>query len=403
MVEQALSNVKVLDLTQYVSGPYCTKLLADYGADVIKIEKPGKGDGARRLGPFYNDVAHPERSGLFLHLNTNKKSITLNLKTETGRKIFKDLVGEVDILVENFRPHVMPGLGLAYEALAEINPTLVMTSITNFGQTGPYSEYKASDIILFGMGGDMCGSGLPDREPVKHALNVVLYQAGAIAAPATAAGFYAARFKDLGQHIDISIMEALAHGIDLRSTNLVAYAYTGEVNPRFPENWMGYPAGTWPCKDGYFRITGGYQFWDRVSNMINDPEFLGDPKWKEPTAQSDPLLKEEFEAYFIGWLMQYTKKELWKMGQEAGLACSPLYTIEELLEDSHFDGRKVFEKIDHPETGELTYPGRPFIMSETPWEIRHPAPLLGQHNGEVYGNLGYSRQDIIGLKENNII
>ncbi len=402
-MDQALSNIKVLDLTSYVAGPYCTKLLADYGAEVIKIEKPGEGDRARRMGPFFMDVPHPERSGLFLHLNTNKKSITLNLKTEAGKEIFKELVKTVDIVIENYSPRVMPGLGLSYEVLEKLNPGLVMTSISNFGSTGPYRDYKASDIILFGMGGDMHGSGLPEREPVKHALNLVLYQAGAIAAPATLAGLFASKYKGIGQHIDVSIIETILHGIDLRSTHLVAYAYTGEINPRFPENWMGYPSGTWPCKDGYFRITGGFQFWDRISKMMGEPEFLKDPKWKAPTAQSDPVLRAEFEPFFIGWLMQYTKKELWKIGQGAGLACSPLYTVEELLQDSHFEERGSFEEIDHPETGKLKYPGRPFIMSETPWKIRSAAPFLGHHNEEVYKNLGYEKDDLIRLRNLGVI
>jgi len=402
-MDQALSDVKVLDLTHYITGPYCTKLLADYGADVTKIEKPGEGDGARRLGPFYQDKPHPERSGLFLHLNTNKKSITLNLKSDTGKNIFKELVKGVDILVENFSPHVMPELGLSYEALEEINPRLVMTSISNFGQTGPYRDFEASDIILFGMGGDMHGSGLPDREPVKYAINVVLYQAGAIAAPATIGGFFAAKYKDIGQHIDISVMEELAHGIDLRSTHLVAYAYTGEVNPRLPENWMASPSGTFPCKDGYFRITGGWQYWDKLTNMLGSPEFITDPKWKTPAAQSDPALRQEFEAFFIGWLMQYTKKELWEIAQSAGLPSSPLYTVEDLLNDRHFNDRGAFEEIHHPVVGKIKYPGRPFIMSETPWKAKIPAPLLGQHNEEIYGQLGYSKEDLIRLKETGVI
>lgn len=402
-MDQALSDVKVLDLTHYIAGPYCTKLLADYGADVIKVERPGVGDGARGLGPFYRDESHPERSGLFLHLNTNKKGVTLNLKSETGKKIFKELVKNVDIVVENFSPHVMPELGLDYKILKEVNPKLVMTSISNFGQTGPYRDFKASDIILFGMGGDMHGSGLPDREPVKYAMNVILYQAGAIAAPATMAGFYAARYQGIGQHIDISIVEELAHGMDLRSTHLVAYAYTGEINPRLPENWMAYPAGTYPCKNGYFRITGGWQYWDKLTKMMGEPEFLKDPKWKTPTAQSDSDLRQEFEAFFIGWLMQYTKEELWVIGQSAGLPCSPLYTVEDLLNDQHFNGRGAFAEIYHPEVGKVKYPGRPFIMSRTPWAIQRPAPLLGQHNEEVYSQLGYSKDDLVKLRETGVI
>jgi len=163
-MEQALSDVRVLDLTHYVAGPYCTKLLADYGAEVVKIEKPGEGDGARRMGPFLGDGPHPEKSGLFLHLNTSKKGITLNLKTRTGIEIFKKLVKDVDILVENFEPRVMTSLGMDYETLADINPRLVMTSISNFGQTGPYRDYKATELVISAMGPHMFFEGEHNRE-----------------------------------------------------------------------------------------------------------------------------------------------------------------------------------------------------------------------------------------------
>jgi len=153
--EQALTGLKVLDVTHYIAGPFCTKLLADYGADVIKVEKPGEGDESRRMGPFPDDVPDPEKSGLFLYLNTNKRGITLNLKTETGVKIFKDLVKESDVLVENFSPRVMPGLGLDYQTLKKVKPQLVMTSISNFGQTGPYRDWKATEITLFALCGQM--------------------------------------------------------------------------------------------------------------------------------------------------------------------------------------------------------------------------------------------------------
>ena len=162
-MEQPLSDVRVLDLTWYITGPYCTKLLADYGADVIKVEPPGGGDPARRLGPFLNDDPHPEKSGLFLHLNTNKRGITLNIECETGKRIFKELVKKADILVESFPPRVMPSLGLGYETLEKINPMLVMTSITDFGQTGPYRDFKGSELIYQGLGGPMYTTGTPDR------------------------------------------------------------------------------------------------------------------------------------------------------------------------------------------------------------------------------------------------
>jgi len=227
--EQALSDVKVLDLTWHISGPYCTKLFADYGADVIKVERPGEGDPARGTGPFFQDDPHPEKSGLFLHLNTNKKSITLNLKSETGKRILKELVKDVDILVESFSPRVMPSLGLDYEVLEKVNPNLVMTSISNFGQTGPYQDFKMSELILSGMGGDMYSCGLPDREPVKMGANIVQYQVGTMAATATVFAFYAARYQGVGQHVDVSMMETQLGTIDRRAPELLAYQYVGEV------------------------------------------------------------------------------------------------------------------------------------------------------------------------------
>ncbi|MEE8471140.1 MAG: CoA transferase, partial [Dehalococcoidia bacterium] len=182
MFEHALSDVKVLDLTWHIAGPYCTKLLADYGAEVIKVEKPGEGDPTRRMGPFFKDDPHSEKSGPFLHLNTNKKGITLNLKTATGKKILRELVADVDVLVESFRPRVMLGLGLDYPALEKINPGLVMVSISSFGQTGPYRDFKASEIVEYAMGGEMCSTGIADRDPLKIGGNVVQYQAGTTAA-----------------------------------------------------------------------------------------------------------------------------------------------------------------------------------------------------------------------------
>ncbi len=193
MTEQALSDIRILDLTRYISGPYCTKLFADFGADVVKIEKPGEGDPARRMGPFFQDDPDPEKSGLFLHLNTNKRSVTLNLKSQAGKRILKELAKDVDILVENFSPRVMPALGLDYETLESINPRLVMASISNFGQTGPYRDFKASELIIYGMGGAMCTTGLGDCEPVKKGLNVIQYQGGNMAAAATMTALFGAR------------------------------------------------------------------------------------------------------------------------------------------------------------------------------------------------------------------
>ena len=223
MQEQALADVRVLDLTHYISGPYCTKLLADYGADVLKIERPNSGDGSRRMGPFPKDEPDPEKSGLFLHLNTNKKSITLDLKSAETKAIVFRLVETVDIVVESFRPGTMESLGLGYEALKSAKPDIVLTSITNFGQTGPYRDYMLTDAMAYGMGGEMYSTGIADREPVKLAENVVLYQAGAVASVATMGALFASRMQAIGQHVDVSIMETQVGTIDRRMSMLLAY------------------------------------------------------------------------------------------------------------------------------------------------------------------------------------
>ena len=403
MSEQALSDIRVLDFTHHVAGPYCTKLLADFGADVIKVERPGSGDVSRRLGPFLGDVPHPEKSGLFLHLNTSKRSLTLNLKTDAARKVARALVADVDIVVESFRPGTMSRFGLGYDDLKAINSALVMTSVSNFGQTGPYRDYQGSEIIFYGMGGEMGSTGLEDREPVKLGGNVGLYQTGSMAAVATMGALFAARYQDIGQHVDVSIMESQLGTQDRRTSSLVGYQYTGENNPRVPLSTAGYPIGIYPCQDGYFDVLGGLVYFSRVVRMLGEPEFLKDPKWYTPTAQTDPDLKEEFEPYFLAWCMEHTKKEIWEMGQAASVLCGPVNTMEDVANDPVLAERGSFSQLRHPEAGEVKITGRPFIMTETPWQVRRPPPLLGEHNEEVLGGLGYSKADVVRLKSEGVI
>ena len=230
MQDRALQGVRILDLTQHVAGPYCTKLLADFGAEVIKVERP-QGDPARSLPPFASDEPHQERSLLFAYLNTNKKSITLDLKTATGKSLLHRLLADTDVLVENFAPRVMPSLGLDYDSLSAINPSLVMVSISNFGQTGPYRDYKAADIVHYALGGLMYIFGSADREPLKHALRQTQFKAGTNAATAALIGWYHQQFTGEGQRIDISIQECVASA--LRDTTSL-YTYAGSTRQRQP-------------------------------------------------------------------------------------------------------------------------------------------------------------------------
>ncbi len=403
-VEQALAGVRILDLTHYITGPFCTKLLAGYGADVVKIEKPGVGDPARRLGPFYQDEVQPEKSGLFLYLNMGKRGITLNLKHPMGVDIFKELVKKADIIVESFRAEVMARLGLDYETLERLNPKLVMISISNFGQTGPYRDYKISELVLRGMGDQMISSGRADREPMKTGETISMYQVGVVAAVGTVGAFLGSVFQGVGQHVDMSMMEALTvGGPNQKNTCLIAYQYCGEEEPRLLAEMAGYPFGAWPCQDGYFNIFGGRMYWDRIVKMLGEPEFLEDSKWTTPAAQADPYLKEEFEAFFLAWAMQHTKQECMEIAQKYRVPCVAVQDISEVADSTHFNERGFFVELSHPVVGKLKYPGRPFIMSESPFQVIRPAPLLGEHNHEIYAEVGYSGEDLAHLAEWGVI
>jgi crotonobetainyl-CoA:carnitine CoA-transferase CaiB-like acyl-CoA transferase len=378
--------------------------MADLGAKVIKIEKPGEGDPARNMGPFPNDIPHPEKSALFLHLNTNKKGITLNLNSSTGQKILRELVKDADILVESFKPGTMARWGLDFETLEKIKPGLVMASISNFGQYGPYRDFKLSDGVLYAMGGDMYSDGMYQREPVKFAVNVALYEAGASATVGIMGAYYGSKYRGTGgQHVDISLMETLESSIDRRVTNLIAYQYCGQQMIRISMGELSFPAGAYPCKDGYFGLLATGMRWSGVAEMIGEPE-LEKPPWSTLEAQFDPNRRDEFyERWWFPYLYSRAKLECWRKGQAAGLYCAPLNTTADIMQDQHLRERKFFIQIDHPVAGRVTYPGRPYILSETPWKVKRAAPLLGQHNEEVYGMLEYTKQDLVVLRRQGII
>jgi crotonobetainyl-CoA:carnitine CoA-transferase CaiB-like acyl-CoA transferase len=403
-MDRVLSDVKVLDLTWDIAGPYCTKLLADYGADVIKVERPGGGDPARRMRPFLNDDPHPEKSGLFLHLNTNKRGITLNLKSESGKRIFKELVKKVDILVESFRPKVMPSLGLDYEILKEINSRVVMTSISSFGQTGPYCDFKGSELILQGFGGYMYLMGTSDREPSKKAGNVIQYQVGLTAALATMVALYGAQTRGYGDHVDVNGIREELTSVDGKIYMISGYQYTGHLPGRKPPSYSTIR----PCKDGYVFLVGvgavtGALFFPGLAKMLElTPEQI--KEWGRREILNDPLKAWEFEEEFLTpWLLERTMKQIVEAAQASGVMSTPCNTPESLLSDPHFRERGYWAEIDHPVTGRLTYTGAPFRMSEGGWQIRRPAPLLGQHNEEIYSELGYSKEDLVQLKQTGVI
>ena len=393
MKRGALSDIKVLDLTHYVAGPFCTKLLADYGANVIKVERPEKANEAGPCNPV------PGGSGLSIFLNTNKKSITLNLKTQKGVKIFKDLAKQADVIVENFKPGVMASLDLDYHNLESVNPKLVVTSISNFGQTGPYKDYKATELVSVAMGGLLTCLGERDREPVKPVGSQAQFHAGLIGAVATLSALFGAKMTGMGQHVDVSIMEAEMSMVQL---HIMTYPYSGGLDHRTGSQSGYYPWAVYACKDGYISVGVHQVLWKRAGPWIGRPELADDPRLSVPAERLKHF--EELDSIFLPWFLERTKSEIVSSGQANRIPVTGVNTPEDMLRDPQFQAREFFVDIDHPETGRFTCPGAPFKMSETPWQIRRPAPLLGECNEEIYcGQLGYSKEDLAELSEQGVI
>jgi crotonobetainyl-CoA:carnitine CoA-transferase CaiB-like acyl-CoA transferase len=405
MRDGPLADITVLDLTHHIAGPYCTKLLATYGAKVIKIERPGQGDPARQAGPFPGDTPHAEKSGLFLHLNTNKQSVTINLQHAQGQELVRQLAQQVDVVVENFSPRVLPALGLGYDALKARNPRLIMTSISNFGQFGPYRDWKAQDIVIYAMGGAMNITGLPEREPLRLALNLMAYQGGNMAATATMTGVLGAGGHSIGQHIDVSLFEVHAGDIDRRMTSLLGYVHTGDPGYREAAIGIGvYPTGVIPCQDGYIQTLLFPAMWDRLLAAMGMPELNDDPRFADPIDRLDQEKRPEFMAIFQAWLNQHPRYEAMAKMQAERVPLTALNPPSAVLNDPHFRERDYFVEVDHPEAGPLPYTREPFRMMASPAVPVQRAPLLGEHTATVLQhNLGLSAADLDALRRHGVV
>lgn len=394
---QPLEGVTVLDLTQHIAGPYATKLFADFGADVIKVERPG-GDPARQLGPFQGDEAHPEKSGLFFFLNTNKRSVELDLTSENGREALRALARRADLAVESFSPGTLDDLGCGWDVLHETNPVMPLVSLSNFGQTGPYRDYKVSDLVLYAFAGEMYTLGQPDREPTKLAGSAALFESGSSAAVAAFGALWAARHNKVGQHVDVSMAETHFGGVDRRHAFAAAFQYAGRKGTRAGGGGGGLPSGTYPCADGYVEFQSAQVRPDRVSDMLGHPDWLTtDPRFSDPVLRTDPDTVEAFTGHFLLWCMEHTKREIWAEARRAKVMCGPLFSTEDLFADEHFRDRGFWAEAEHQALGKVTFPGRPFTLSAGGWEMRQPAPLLGEHTEEVLAEAGVSRDAITAL------
>ena len=401
MGEQALAGLRVIELGGFISAAYCTKMMADLGAEVIKIEAPDLGDESRRYGSFPDDIPHIEKSGLFLYLNSNKLGITLNVKTEKGREIFFKLLEDADILVENNPPSLMKDLEIDYPVLKQKNPCLIMTSITIFGQTGPYKDYKGYELNSQACG--LMGIGSPYREPLTFQPFQGHYQGAINGAAATMVALFDRDITGLGQHVDISEMQCVASlqaGAALQRYKFMDLKVSRSGHRGSDMMW---PYGVFPCKDGNFTlITIEFNHWKKFAKAIGSPEWATNPKYTNLYDLFEDA--DELEAYLIDWMIDHTKEEIAEICFKADLPFHPVKNMKDLSENEQLKARNFFMEIEHPEAGTYHYPGAPAKLSKTPWRMSRHAPLLGEHNKDVYcQHLGYSREELVEIKNTGII
>lgn len=396
MPGSALAGVKVVELTEMVAGPYCGKLLADMGADVIKVEPP-EGDPARRVGPFPTSGPHLERSALFLYLNTSKRGITLNLDVGEGQDALRRLIEWADILIDNLPFEHLEGLGFGWEEMFRRNPGLVYTSITPYGRTGPRAGVRGDELTLIQAGG--LGSLLPtrsvdiNRAPVKMGGHPVGYHGGLTAALASMAAVLGQRKTGRGRAIDISLQEVI---LALLRPNVAGNRYHGTSWSRVPDRP---PAmGRMQTRDGYIVVgTPEDHHFRAFRELMGNPAWIAGEEWETLAYRTHHLMEvaPELEA----WMRQQSKHDIHHRGARMGIAMGPINSAEDLVTNEQYAARGYFTEVEHPEAGRYRYPGWPYQMTATPPRVSRPAPLLGQHNREIYCNeLGFSPEEFEQLQ-----
>jgi crotonobetainyl-CoA:carnitine CoA-transferase CaiB-like acyl-CoA transferase len=381
-----LAGLRVLEVGAHVAASYATKLLADLGADVVKVEPPGRGDPIRARGPFPGGVPHPEKSGLFLYLNTNKRGITLDLTRAEGRDVLRRLVAGADLLVHDVHPRDMAARGLDWDALHAANPRLVMTSITPFGLTGPHAGYRGPDVVLWNAGGIGTLNGLPgepDRPPLKAFGDQSGFQGGLNGAVASLGALFARGDDGRGEHVDVSIQESLVAILEL---TFGYWPYCGLVASRLGAKPIQ-PLCFMECRDGWIFVCCVEEHqWRAFVDIMGNPEWAGMELFENRLARGANF--DALQAFLQDWCREQSVQELYEKAQTRRIPFAPVSTMGDLLASPHLRARGFFVTIDHPVAGAVTMPGAPYRFSATPWAIRRPAPCLGQHTAEVLGEAG---------------
>ena len=397
-MSKALEGIRIIDMTHNQAGPACTQILAWLGADVIKLEEPGKGDVART-----NMRDQDSDSLFFLILNANKQSLTLNLKTEEGKELFKKVIEKADVLVENFSPGALDRLGLGYKVLSKINKKLIYATIKGFGTYGPYSEFKSFEPIAQAMGGAMCATGFPENPPTYVWPAIGDSGTGMHMAIGILAALQQRNSSGKGQEVEVSMQDSVAN---IMRISLRDHQRLGGVQER-TGNQLGknVPGSTYPCAPGgrndYIYIFAQQQMWKAFANAIGRPDIIEDSRYATPESRWDN--RETLNAIIEGWTRQKTKYEAMRILGDAGVPSGACQDTGEILEDPHLKEREMIIDIDYPTRGKYKTVGCPIKLSDSPADIKRP-PTLGEHTEDLLGKLcGVTPEDFTKLREKGAI
>ena len=391
-----LQDIKVIDFSQILAGPFCTMLLADMGADVVKIEKPNGGDDTRRYGPPFIEG----ESAAFLTLNRNKRSIVLDLKSEQGLAIVRRMLEDADVMIHNFRPGVVDRMGLAYDDVSALNPAIVYCTVSGFGTTGPYSSRAGFDLVAQGMSGLMSINGFPDSPPAKVGVPMADLNTGMFCAYGILTAYINRLSTGRGQHVDASLLES---GMAYTLYESATYFATGEVaGPLGSAHRMIAPYQAFATKDGYINIGAANQNnWERMcravgrEDLLEDERFASNPERMVSIDALTPIMEETFRTQTTAHWVEALEK--------AGVPCGPIYNIEQVYADPHVQSREMAVELEHPKSGSIRNIGVAVKLHDTPGSVRTPAPILGQHSEEVLDQYGYAESDIAALKDAGIL
>lgn len=402
--KKPLSGIRVLAVETQVSSPFCTMMLADAGAEVIKIEPPGKGDVAREPGPILKNERGEKTSGYFMRFNRNKKSLTLNLKSEEARLIFKELVKESDVLVENLKPGTLAKMGLAYEQLKDLNPRLVQAAISGFGQMegyiGPYSERPAYDIVIQAMCGLMNLIGEENGPPVHPMIAFGDIVPGMLTAYAIVLALYKSQLTGQGEYIDVAMFDVMMTLTERANT---LYSLTGNVMSRGKETLI-HPWGAYKTKDGYVAlIVLESSMWEKFCNAIGKPELFKDPRFDN--AMKRAKNREALDPVINEWMIERTTEEITGTLLQAGVPVGPVRSAKEVYECPQANARSMWIEVEDPVAGKVKLVGNPIKMKNVPGDATaHPAPRLGEHTEALLAEiLGYDSEKIKKMRDDNLI